>query len=441
MPGMPDIVAAANGCADTSALLPVDPFTAVRYHFGMLLGVDDFETDQAYHRGKNRLGNAWSHRAGVLWGLGVKADLPSGEIRVEPGLALDAAGEELHLDAEACLSVGAWFDAHQSDAGFVPNPSDGGFTFAAHVEIKFHPCLTRQVPAMSEPCTGAAGDTAYSRVFETVELHLVPGAASPLPVPYHRLRLLFALEDPIQNAGVVVPSDQEVLDARTHVLSLAAAAQPAAYLDAFRRFAALDEIDLAPAQDPEGQGSLLFPVPDATPVVLANLTGISIAGQAGNWTLKTATVDPTIRPSHVATATIQELLCGPLLSSFGSAGDAGGPRIDPASVKTTGTSVTMTVAGPLEAASVAPAAFTVSAFGATGWTTLDVNTAVYSNVDNTITLTLAATGAGQLVRVIARGTGDHPLLGTNKVPLGGAVGGPAGTADDGNDFVLMQEGS
>jgi hypothetical protein len=439
---MPDIVAAADGCADTSALLPVDPFTAVRYHFGMLLGVDDFETDQAYHRGKNRLTNAWSHRAGVLWGLGVKADLPSGEIRVESGLALDGAGEELHLDAEACLNVGAWFDAHKSDAGFVPAQTAGGYTFAAHVEIKFHPCLTRQVPAMTEPCTGAAGDTAYSRVFETVELHLVPGAASPSSVPYHRLRLLFALEDPIQNAGAVVPSDQEVLDARTHVLSLPATAQPTAYLEAFRRFAALDEIDLTPAQNPDGQGgSLLFPVPDATPVVLANLTDISIAGQAGNWTLKAATVDPTVRPSHVATATIQELVCGPLLSSFGALADAGGPRIDRGSVKTVGTSVTMTVVGPLEAASVVPAAFSVSAFGGAGWTTLAVNTSVYSNVDNTITLTLAATGAGQLVRVIARGTGDHPLLGTNKIPLTGAVGGPAGTADDGNDFVLMQEGS
>src|ERR1041384_2672688 len=82
-------------------LLPLSPYTALRYHFGMLLGVADFETDQGYHRAKMRIHNAWLHRAGVVWGFGVKVDLLHGEIRVMPGLALDAAGHELHLEAEA----------------------------------------------------------------------------------------------------------------------------------------------------------------------------------------------------------------------------------------------------------------------------------------------------------------------------------------------------
>lgn len=30
-----------------SALLPATPFYSPRYHFGMLLGVDDFEAEQA----------------------------------------------------------------------------------------------------------------------------------------------------------------------------------------------------------------------------------------------------------------------------------------------------------------------------------------------------------------------------------------------------------
>jgi len=443
MSGMPDIVATVNGCPDGGPLLPADPFMALRYHFGMLLGVDDFETDQSYHRGKHRLHNAWNHREGVLWGLGVSADTKTNEIKVEAGLALDAAGEDLHLDKQACLNVGAWFDMHRSDVGFAPVATAGGFTFDAHVEMSFYPCLTRQVPAMSEPCAGASGDTAYSRVFETVEIHLVPGRVDPAPPPdaYHRLRLLFGLESPtIDDNGQPKQADQDVLDALTGILAQAGPAQPAAYLAAFRRFAALDVIDLKPALDPEGQGSLLFPARDATPVVLANLTDITINGQAGGWNLAGAKVDPTIRHSHVATLAIEELLCGPVLGGAAAFADAGGPRIDPTAANFGDPAVTIWVAAPLQAKSVTSAAFSVTAFDdAAGWSDLAIKNLKYTaGAPNTITFDLTPSAKGKLVRLIVRGTGDRPLLGANHVPLAGVTGGPPGSANDGNDFVLMK---
>src|SRR6266540_4177168 len=90
--------AGSKACIPDERALPDGPFTALRYHFGMLLGVDDFETEQRYQRGKMRLHNAWLHRAGIVWGLDVSADPATREIRVEPGLALDPTGRELHLD-------------------------------------------------------------------------------------------------------------------------------------------------------------------------------------------------------------------------------------------------------------------------------------------------------------------------------------------------------
>ena len=42
------------GSSQQSGLLPISPFTALQFHFGMLLGVDDLETGQAYPRGKIR---------------------------------------------------------------------------------------------------------------------------------------------------------------------------------------------------------------------------------------------------------------------------------------------------------------------------------------------------------------------------------------------------
>ena len=58
-------------------MLPASPFTALQYHFGMLLGVDDLETAQAYPRGKIRLHNAWLHREGVVWGFNVVVQQPA----------------------------------------------------------------------------------------------------------------------------------------------------------------------------------------------------------------------------------------------------------------------------------------------------------------------------------------------------------------------------
>ena len=98
---------------------PLAPYYSLHYNFGMLLGVSDFETEQAYHRGKMRLHNTWLHREGVAWGLGVtRPDTFVDEIRVTRGLATDGLGRELYLEKDACLNVPAWFEAHKDDAGF-----------------------------------------------------------------------------------------------------------------------------------------------------------------------------------------------------------------------------------------------------------------------------------------------------------------------------------
>src|SRR5688500_2769616 len=148
-----------NGCGNGnrygtngSALLPISPFYAPRYHFGMLLGVDDFESEQAYHRGKVRLHNAWLHRAGVVWGLRVDAPRMEGGDgslkggpRVAPGLALDGVGRELFLSALACVNLPAWYEAHREDPELqeiVEIGEDGTVTFDAHVVARFRACLS-----------------------------------------------------------------------------------------------------------------------------------------------------------------------------------------------------------------------------------------------------------------------------------------------------------
>ena len=283
----------------------------------MLLGVDDFETEQAYHRGKGRLHNAWLHGEGVVWGFRVELDAERGEISVHPGLALDAAGRELNLEAAACVNVGLWYQAHRDDPemeAVCQLQPDGTVLLSAHVVARFSACAARPVPSIAEPCAeGGGSEVACSRAQETVELLLVPGPAPDAYDLYPRLRLLFGL-DPARQADDEQPPAWDPDGARAErarIVALPAADQAAEFLAAFRRFAAMDEMDLGPATTDDGAVTP-FPAGDDTRVLLAEVTAIVLKPGAidGAMVLDSATVDNTVRPSHVATRTIQELLCG-----------------------------------------------------------------------------------------------------------------------------------
>src|SRR5690349_2281175 len=104
---VPDLVL-ADQCGDVA--LPVNPFVSNRYHFGMLLGVADLEAEQAYHRGKSWLHNAWLHGTGAVWGLRVEIRADHGEVVVAPGLAVDGHGRELSVADPMCVDLVRWFD-------------------------------------------------------------------------------------------------------------------------------------------------------------------------------------------------------------------------------------------------------------------------------------------------------------------------------------------
>ncbi len=470
---MSDTAMTCAGGASEVRVLPADPFLSVRYHFGQLLGVQDFQDEQAYHRGRERLHAAWLHGQGVVWGLGVSApagddDALIGEVQVEPGLAMDAAGNALYLDRRMCVDVARWYEEHRGGQGLedVESEAEGGGTeaaFDAWVAVRLLACPTRPVPAMSEPCKGAASDTAFSRTVETVELTLVPGAPpDPGPWPYPRLRLLLGLRPPRHVGGGIAKEDREVLDALDHIAGLPEDERGPAALAAFRRFAALDVTERAPG-GAEGDDPR-FPVDGRPPVPLALVTGIRLtrASEDDPWTLEAADVDPTVRPALVATSTIQELTVGccpggaaatpapgpgeggdpapdtPPAPPPAPGADAGGPRVDPDSVTVAGETVTFAVQGSLSKNSVAAAGVVVSAFDRNdGWVEVALESVDYDRGRSVVTVSLRAEPAGQLVRLIVRGTGPSPFLGTDMVPLAGAVGGPPGDQHDGNDFVFM----
>ena len=426
-------------------LTHADPFTALRYHFGMLLGVVDLEAQQAYHRGKTRLHNAWLHGAGVVWGMRVETDVTTREVRVRRGLALGYAGHELYLDGDACVDVGAWLLKHAETAtagGALKKQADGTFMLEAHVVAYLRACLTREVPALAEPCEGSNTDTAFSRVAETVRLELRAGPAPEPPATrgdFEHVRILLGQSRPrIKDDGTGQPIDthQEMVAARTELAQVAIELRRAAETAALHRAMVLDAEAWGPALGPE-ELRLLYPADEHTPIALANIHTLHLSkNAAGDWSmLDGGAVDTSPRPLLLPTHVLQ----GWLQSMTRVRTEPAGPRL---TMQAPGAStITLVSDKPLSKPTVVNGPpFTVSSLGAGGWTTHTV-TAALANDKKTITLTLgggAAFNTGDRVRVIAHGQGAAPILGEDGTPLAGALTDAPAIADKGRDFVAMQ---
>lgn len=154
------------------------PFTRVRYRYGMLLGAEDFTVEQRAHLLRDRLHQALLHGAGTVWGLGVRAaaSVSGGaedRLVVGTGLASDAAGRLLYLDAEPC-----WPDAPALAADvwstFALDPDDTtGATRFAWVVLKYESCESQPVPAIRQPCVDASSAETYSRLNDRAIVELV----------------------------------------------------------------------------------------------------------------------------------------------------------------------------------------------------------------------------------------------------------------------------
>jgi hypothetical protein len=423
-----------------AATLVADPFTALSVHYGMLLGVPDFQVLAANPRGKLRLHQAWQHGPGVVWGYPLDVPADTAELRVGAGLAVDGIGREVALATPHCVDVGAWLDG-QIEAGTIEPEIDGDVsTFNARLVVRFRACLSGPVPAMTSACDGGGGDIAYSRIIETAELELRPYGndddGSPEPPADVRgdahpaLRTLFRDGD----AGAVDP--------------------PATgWLHAFRAVAAAEVAAMGPpgvlAAAPDR--TRLFPEDEPGEVVLADLPGLRVVNTPAGRRLEAPVVDLSVRRTHVSTWMLEELLAE-LLAGRGGPGPSpvvAGPRVTGVELDTANVTVTLSadvVEGTIEAA------LEVRSFDAAAaspvWSDPVAVTTTFAaaqpgppEVPATITVTLPAPPTDQLTyRLVLRGTGPTPLVGLadgRPVALAGWDGGPAGTAAEGHDVVVL----
>jgi hypothetical protein len=425
-----------------SASLAVDPFTSLAVHYGMLLGVPDFQVISSNPRGKLRLHQAWQHGPGVVWGFGVSVPDNSTELQVEPGLAVDVVGREVVLATEYCLDVAQWLDG-EMQAGRIPKDAT---TFNARLILRFHACLARPVPAMSSSCEAAGSDVAFSRVIETGELELRAygndAGGMPQPPPDDRSAAFADLRAFVRE-GTSGPGDPPGLS----------------WLEGFRRVAARSVTALGPPAFTGGapDSSRLFPADEPGEITLADLPGMSLAGLGAERHLVAPTIDLSIRRSHVPTWVLEELIAELLAGRAGPVvvKDAGGPRVS--KVGLSGITVTVeltadiletTLAGAFELHQVDTAAVAP----APAWSTPPTPALTYvpaaaapAATPATITFQLPAAPTATVgYRMTLRGTGPQPLVGLvggRVVPLAGSVSGPPSGAADGRDVVEMFEGA
>ncbi|HEX8852845.1 MAG TPA: hypothetical protein VF754_05125, partial [Pyrinomonadaceae bacterium] len=192
-----------------------EPPDMVAYAIGMLLGADDFEAEQLYHRGRLARALRYLHGAGTVAGLrvewvaplaeGADADFPRGreeEVRVQPGVAVDRLGRLIEVPATACIRLQRWYDAQEPDRLTAAlHPKEAGDPLAGIVVdlfIRHHLCERGKTPAFADGPFDALDAVRPARLREFYKLELILRDESPPPLPLNPWTNLSGIADPAQ---------------------------------------------------------------------------------------------------------------------------------------------------------------------------------------------------------------------------------------------------
>jgi hypothetical protein len=153
----------------------------VYYATGAMLGADDFEAEQAYHRGRLARALACLHGWGTVAGLKVEiepalppdAGHPEGReesLEVLPGMAIDRLGRIVEVPRQACLRLDRWFAGKRAE--LAPLVADG--VVLADVFLAFAECERGMTPAFAAGGFEALNAHSPSRLRDAYRLDLLP---------------------------------------------------------------------------------------------------------------------------------------------------------------------------------------------------------------------------------------------------------------------------
>ncbi len=153
---------------------PPDPTKHVNYTQGMVLGVDDFNQEFAYHAGHQRWLAHGLIGYGTVRGLHVSVTLdPSApQVVVSPGDAVSPRGRLVRVPQPQCAKLNDWLAANQTDL-LAHLGSPLGTTARLYVVLSHAETAVDLVPIPGEPCRNVADTMAPSRLADDFRLELV----------------------------------------------------------------------------------------------------------------------------------------------------------------------------------------------------------------------------------------------------------------------------
>ncbi len=150
----------------------------VNYYDGQFLVARDLSDEQRFLLAKHREHVHRLHAAGTVCGLKVTQH-PDPACRdryivIEPGLALDCCGREIHVTEKVCVDLRA-----ELSAADPPGPDDKTLL----ISVCYDECRTEFAPALYSDCACSEDRCEPSRVRETFQVKLQMAQAVPLPQP------------------------------------------------------------------------------------------------------------------------------------------------------------------------------------------------------------------------------------------------------------------
>lgn len=161
----------------------VDPTKHVNYTYGMVLGVDDFTQEFAYHSERDQWMTRDIDGYGTVSGLAVTvAENANGEqeVIVSAGTAVNPRGQLICVPAAQCAVIDKWLavEANRKAAEAVAAELPPGAPLGLYVVLCYRDCPTDKVPVPGEPCRSEDESVANSRLKDDfrLELRLAPPA-------------------------------------------------------------------------------------------------------------------------------------------------------------------------------------------------------------------------------------------------------------------------
>lgn len=173
----------------------------VYYATGVLLGAEDFQAEQDYHRGRLARALAYAMGYGTLAGLEVlyQAAQAADEthsaraerVLLDPGLAIDRIGRLIEVARPRCLKLDDWYEAQSPqllrqawhDSGALWTDSPAGV--AADLFIRFVACERGKTPAFASDAFDSFDSVTAARLRDgfKIELILRQESSPALPQP------------------------------------------------------------------------------------------------------------------------------------------------------------------------------------------------------------------------------------------------------------------